>query len=282
MKFIYLRLFLSKVATTDSLFGDDEEYKGLSREQYLKLVFSYRIDFEHRNNKFVFIPISREAGESENYIFGRVGKQYKIVDNKGPDQDLEDGEDLRWIASYFVLNTSSDSDGQKIAIQDRVKVGRPLAYVSSLIQQINLKSALSGWYISVNPMVDESSFWEVVKANKGSITKAEFRYITPNVLGLRSLLNERLREYRDKQNAQEVSVTLTEPKGDLNLETEDVSDSIEYISEGGGSAKLSSGKKVLFDSRNAAKIRETDIENDASFHTVSGREELISRVLGDD
>lgn len=234
MKFIYLRFFLSKVVTTNSLFGDDEEYKGLSREQYLKLVFSRRIDFEHRSKRFVFVPISREAGESDEYIFGRIGKQYKLVDNKGPDQELIDGEDLRWIASYFVLNISSDPDGQKIAIQDRVKVVKPLAYISSLVQQVNMNSALSGWYINVNPMVDKSSFWEVVRANKGSITKAEFRYVAPNVLGLHSLLNERLKEYREKQNAQEVSVTLLEPKGDLNLETDDVADSIDYISEGAG------------------------------------------------
>lgn len=145
-----------------------------------------------------------------------------------------------------------------------------------------MNSALSGWYINVNPMVDKSSFWEVVRANKGSITKAEFRYVAPNVLGLHSLLNERLKEYREKQNAQEVSVTLLEPKGDLNLETDDVADSIDYISEGGGSAKLSSGKKVLFDSRNSAKVQETDIDDDARFLTPSGREELILRVLGDE
>ena len=154
--------------------------------------------------------------------------------------------------------------------------------MSSLIENINLKSAISGWHLSVNPMVEKSSFWQIVRENKGAITRAEFRYVTPNVLGLRNLLDTRLRDYRTNQNAQEVSVVLSEPKGDLNLETKEVEDSIDYISEGGGSAKLSSGKKVLFDSRHSAKTHETEIDDDARFKSREGREELISRVLKDE
>jgi hypothetical protein len=282
MKFVYFRLFLSEVAATPSLFPSERELSGLSRSDFLKVVFSKRINFEHRKGQFVFVPIIKDADEDSDYIFGKIGRQYKIFDNKGPDENLDDGEELRWIASHFILNTSSDPDGQKIVSQDRIKVGQPLSYINSLIQQLNLQSAITGWHLSVNPIVEKSSFWKVVKENKGKITRAEFRYITPNVLGLTSVLNKRLVQYRENQNAQEVAVTLSEPKGDLILETQEVEDAIEYISEGGGSAKLSSGRTTLFDSSKSAKTQVTEVNDDARFRTRDGRSELVSRVFGDE
>lgn len=88
MKFIYLRFFLSKVVTTNSLFGDDEEYKGLSREQYLKLVFSRRIDFEHRSKRFVLFRSQGRRESLMNIFLAELESSISLSITRGQTKNL--------------------------------------------------------------------------------------------------------------------------------------------------------------------------------------------------
>jgi hypothetical protein len=144
---------------------------------------------------------------------------------------------------------------------------------------LNEASEETGWFIEVNAMTEKTSFWEAVDRHKGEITRAEFTYVTPNVLGIRDKLNERLREYREKENATRVSVSLQNPKGNLNLDTEEVRDAVEVISQGGGSAKLKSGRETLYDSEDTEKAKDLETDDKILLEEVDSRRALIERFF---
>lgn len=279
MRYVFLRLFLSSVEQPPILIASGDVPPKASRQEYLSTIFSDSIEFTHRGVDMVYVPIRKEADEDATFIFGRIGRKVRTVENSGPEESFEFSEHVSWRAANLVLDTSSDPDGQKIAMQDRVEVGRPLAIISSLASHVNSVNINSGWHLNVNAVTERQSFWDAVEKYKGQITRAEFSYVTPNVLGIRSELNKRLKQYREQENAQQVTVTLLEPRGNLNLDTQEVKDAVDYISEGGGTAKLKAGKEVIFDSEDTDKAVNSEVDDALQFSDQEGRKELIGKFF---
>lgn len=145
-------------------------------------------------------------------------------------------------------------------MQARGDVGNPLAVISSLIAHLNRVNEEVGWILELSPMTEPGNFWTVVKENRGEITSAIFSFVTPNVLGLRSQLNAGLKDARQNNNAHRVAITLSNENGNLDLEKPNIEDAVEYVSEGGGTAKLKRGRKTVYDSEKDEKT--IDIEDD--------------------
>lgn len=279
MRYVYLRLFLSKVEQPPILIETGDISARLPRQDYLTDVFNRQWTFVHRGADLIYVPIRREEGDDETCTFGRLGKQITTQENTGPDDNFEATHHTGWRASNLILNTSSAPDGQKLAMQDRGDVGKPLAIVNSLVNHINESLPDSGWTISVNAIIEKQSFWEAVERHKGEITRAEFSYVTPNVPGIRSKLNDRLKEYREQENAQEVTVTLKEPKGNLKFDSQEVRDAVEYTSEGGGTVKLKAGIETVFDSTDDEKAKDVQTNDSTGFETTEGRTALINQFF---
>lgn len=279
MRYVYLRLFLTHVEQPELLVRAGDLPARPERDEFLQDVFNRRWRFNHRGDDLIYVPVNRDETDARRFTYGRIGKQVRSVENAGPDEEFEELERTGWRASNVIVNTQSDTEGQKVAIEDRGDVGKPLAIFNSLVSHVNEWSEDFGWFLSVNQMIEQKSFWEVVERYKGEITRAEFNYITPNVLGIRSEINKRLREYRSKENAQAVSVVLSEPKGDLQLHTDEVKDALEYTSEGGGSVKLKSGRDVIFDSEDNQKAKSFETDDAAAMETAEGRSGLAKKIF---
>jgi hypothetical protein len=196
MRYVYLRLFLSEIEQRPILIETGDISPRLERQDYLTDVFNRTWTFVHRGIDMVYVPIRRDEGDDQTFTFGRVGKQVTSHENAGPEDKFEPTQKIGWRAANMLLNTSSDQDGQKLAMQASTEVGKPLAVINSLAQHINSQNDDSGWAIAVNYIVERQSFWEAVEKYRGQITRAEFTFVTPNVLGIRSVLNQRLNYYR--------------------------------------------------------------------------------------
>jgi hypothetical protein len=279
MRYIYLRLFLTSVDLPPLLVTSGHLAQKLSRTKFISKIFSERWDFEHYGTTMVYLPIPPEDVNGDIFCFGRVGKLVTDHVNDGPEAMFAPASRQSWRAANVAVDTRDFDDGQKVAMQVRTDVGKPLAVLNSLVQHINAEHPDSGWLISVNSVAKVASFWQAIEDNKGAITRAEFTYVTPNVLGIRSKLNQRLKEYRENENAKEVSVTLTDPKGNLKLESQEVKDSVEYISEGGGSARLKVGRQVVFDSKDTDKAEDVQSDDVLEMHDKEGRLSYISRFF---
>lgn len=256
MKYQYLRIFLTEVERQPDLF--EEETVRLSRSDYLKAVFTRRIDFMHRKRPFVFIPIGQQEAEGGIICLGRVGREVAELVNRPPEENFADYEATSWRAANLLVDTRSDPTGQKVAHQYRTDVGKGLPIMNSLAEHVNIENRDSGWDIEVNSMTTKEGFWDKVKEYKGELTEVEFEFVTPNVLQIKNKLNKELKQANINENAKKVSVSYKNKDGNLRLDTQEVKDAHEVISEGGGKAKLKSGKKSIYDSSKDEKVKLVD------------------------
>lgn len=279
MKYQYFRLFLSEVEQLPILIQAGEISERKTREAYLKEAFSKEWHFKHYAAEMVYVPVSKKPNDNDNFIFGRYGRKVLDKVNDGPETEFEAAYRESWRAANFIADVSHHPDGQKVAAQLNSEVGKPLAILSSLIAQINQENPDSGWYIDINAITEKQNFWETVQRYKGQITRAEFTYVTPNVLGIHSTITRRLKDYRQNENAQTVSVTLSEPKGQLKFDSQEVLDTVEYISEGGGTSKLKVGDKTVFDSSTVDKSVEIESDDTQQIDDKVGRENLKRQLF---
>lgn len=250
------------------------------RQQYLRRVFGQRIDFLHRQKTFIYLHLGIHESDGRSLYVGRIGRLVDAVENAPPEEGFKEVTRSSWRASNVVIDTSDQPDGQIIAFQHHYNIGRPLPIATSLIDHVNRHNQDSGWFIDINPITDKHSFWEAVRQHKGEITAAEFHFATPNILGITSNLNRELKEKRERHNATTVTETLRNPSGTLDLAGQDVEDSVEYISKGGGNAKLRSGRKVLYNSKRAEKLTEVKDDEPLTEENTSTWKKIADILFG--
>lgn len=279
MRYSYLRVFAVETEVPPILVASRSAPEQRTRAKYLTDIFGQKIEFEHWGKAFVYMPISVDEMEDGAVCSGRIGAQKTQSINASPDELFEPETVTNWIASNFLIDTRNYNDGQKIAMQGRPEVGRPLSILSSLIKHINAANPDSGWLLSVNAITERTTFWEAVEEYKGQITRAEFHYVTPNVLGLRSKINKRLKGYKTDENANHVTVVLENEKGDLVLDSQEVKDAVEYTSEGGGSTKLKVGANKVYDSQDDEKAVTVETDDQFALEEPKARENIIMRLF---
>lgn len=279
MKYYYLRIFALEVEIPPILLASGGVPQRRTRARYLEDVFSVRIEFEHRGKQLIYIPISVDQITDGVVCSGRIGAQKSESINASPEKLFEPEVVTNWRASNFLIDTRNYSDGQKIAMQHRPNVGKPLSILSSLVKRINETNIDSGWELAVNAITEKTTFWRAVKDFEGEITRAEFSYATPNVLGLRSTINKQLQRHKDHENANRVKVILENEKGALKLDSQEVKDAVEYISEGGGSTKLKVGAKTVYDSEDDEKAVTVDTEDQLGLEKQEVRRGIIDRLF---
>jgi len=253
MRYHYLRLFVQGKERPPILVMTGGIPEATTRQEYLQKIFSRRIDFNHRKKGFVYVPVGVEEKNGSPVLLGRVGRLRTLTENQPPEHGFEEILHTGWRAANMLVDSRDFADGQKIAFQARHDVGRPLSIVASLVEHINEQNPDSGWSIVVNLVTEKANFWDVYQRNRGNITEAIFTFTTPNILRMRTQLNADLRRASDEHNARTVTESLGNPDGDLELEGQDVEDSLDYIAEGGGNSKLKSGRKILYDSEKDEK-----------------------------
>lgn len=116
-------------------------------------------------------------------------------------------------------------------------------------------------------------------AGSRSITTVQFSFITPNILGLRSALNEGLKDARDKNHARRVDISLRNDDGHLDLRAPNIKDGVEYVAKGGGTAKLKIQKKVVFDSDQTKKTIKPEEDEPLTDDNKSFWGELIKQIF---
>lgn len=279
MKYSYLRVFAVETEIPPILVATGDAPERRTRSDYLREVFSMKIEFEHWGKGFVYMPISVDNMDGGAVCSGRIGAERTEIVNASPDELFEPETITNWRASNFLIDTRNYNDGQKVAMQHRGDVGKPLSILSSLVKHINDTNVDSGWELSVNAITERSTFWEAVAQYKGQITRAEFHYVTPNVLGIRSKINKRLKGYKDDENANQVTVVLENEKGNLKLDSQEVKDAVEYTSEGGGSTKLKAGGQKVYDSQDDEKAVTVETDDQLALEQDTSRKAIIERLF---
>lgn len=199
-----------------------------TREAYLRNIFSSRIQFQHYKTAFQYVP-SQISGE----IVGRVGRLVINEENLPPDIGLEEAKREMWKAAVIVIDPTEHIDGQKVALEWDPKVGKTDPVMTSLTRAINEQNPTAAYHLEVSPISEASTFWEFARENKGAITTLSFTFVAPNMFGGIDNITEEMRQFRDEERAQRVSIALKSSEG-IETDTEKIRNSVEYTSRGGG------------------------------------------------
>lgn len=189
-RFDHFRLSLRQREQPD-LFEERE----ITREEWLRDLFSRSVEFRHRGSDFAYVPAPDQSDEKT--IVGRVGRNVLRSENMPPDRNLEEFMRESWQAAVIVVDPTHHEDGQKVAAESRVEVGKPSALLQRLITALEEASDTSPYFIEVHPIFPMESFWEFVEKNRGKIKSVGFEFAVPNMFGGADEFLDEMRRFRD-------------------------------------------------------------------------------------
>jgi hypothetical protein len=243
-----------------TLFG---KYENLSREDWIKEIFSVEVEFTHYGSLYHYVPKSPDA--DSKVLIGRLGRKTFSVKNKPPESGLEEYIDETWRASVIAVDPTEHKDGQKVAMQRLADVGSPLSLLPRLIQAFEEHFASDGtpYSTSINPISNPQEFEKFVAKNKGKITRVTFYLDVPNMFGSEDEYDREMREFRDKEQAQKVKIEISNPDG-IDATSERVKFTAEKAMER-GTGKVTAkamGKNNNFSSQKTQKKVKIQIDDE--------------------
>lgn len=243
MKYWMMRLFLSR-RTAGTLFERIPEQE--TREAYIRRVFSIDYGFQYRKKPYVFKTFSSHDSE---HLMGVVGRPHTILVSGPPEDAFQEHPIRDWETANVFIDPVSAQDGQKVAMQETLVIGLPLSVFRALADHINNINANSDWHISVSPIAKKAEFWSVARLHKNELSEIDLTFITPNMFGGEDATIKALKAFNTYNNADSVVVTLKNSENNLNVDSKNVKQSVDYITKGGGSVKLKGARgNVLYDS----------------------------------
>lgn len=260
----------------------DEYISPMSREDWIRQAFSLQVSFRHHGSEFAYVPVSvKNPGK---YIFGKIGRSTESIENMPPESKLQEVKREVWKASTIVIDPTNHEDGQKLAMQYSIDVGKPNAVLPRLIQSMEREFKSSQYYAAIHPITNTEAFWEFAERNKNQITRIHFELEVPNMFGGEDEYTKEMRAFRDEEKAQRVIFELRSREG-INTD----SDRIRYTAEkamAAGTGRLTAtakGRNNRFSSAQkqlSIRLKIEEIEQVRDELDISAA--LASKVLGHD
>ena len=267
MQFDLIRLMLVSRAQTSLLEEKDELGKSLSREEWLRKIFSRQIEFKRGKNDYYFIQSATDDA-TPNIISGQICRQFSVKENLPPERGLTEIERLPWRATNVFIDPTHHADGQKLAFQEKDHFDSAVAIIKDLTKQIN-SNHHEPYIIEANAIVDPTTFWDFEKENRGKIVSITFEFVAPNMFGIRDEIDKEMSEFKEKEKARTVSLTLKNSDG-LRLDDERVVESVNHATDGGGSITArTKGSRKSFNSNKNAKKETIDDDNIVDKNSIS-------------
>lgn len=131
--------------------------------------------------------------------------------------------------------------------------------------------------IEFQKLTSVTDFWDAYERHRSELVSVEFSLRVPNPIGMREETAAWLRTVRDTERADTVNIKFSAPAGTLNLNTDRVRDTVDYIVGGGGEAKLKKkGMQKVFDTKDQAP-RTISVETQDD--SLDGRRTLFGSLL---
>jgi hypothetical protein len=278
MRYAMLQLFLARRVKEADLFSKLEPER--SRQQFLLDVFTKETRFEHWKRPYVYKPFpSVDVTVDATVAVGVIAKEHTVTIAGPPEEAFVPKEVEDWDTANVLIDASAD---QQIAAMQPT-VGAAVHIFRSLADHINANNPASEWMIAVNPVTTKEQFWGIAEKYKGHISEIDLSFAVPNIWGGQSETEKALKELRTENNAQEVEVKIKNKDGQLNPDSERLRRSVEYIAQGGGTAKLRDDThNTIFSSDNEENIITTSIEPDFPIQGADAGmiASLIKRLFG--
>jgi hypothetical protein len=258
MQYWMLRLFLTSRERPALLQQMEPAYRPKTRQEFLLETFREDIVFRHYGDNYVYKFFSEPLPGA---IAAVIAREHVVTIALPPSQQFQGRDVPDWETANVFIDTSSDFEGQKVAMHAVGIVGNPVSVMRSLTDHINRSGRATDWVIAVNAISREEDFWAAAERHRGHITEIDMVFATPNIWGGETETENALRSLHGENNAQEVEVKLKNSDQKINPFSETIRRSIDYITKGGGKVLLRRGNRKLYDSENTA-VTETPEEDD--------------------
>lgn len=278
-RFDLFRLSLRKRRQIDILDKIDEQ---MSREQWIRHLFSRTTEFRHHGTEFVYVPL--DPIQTFPYVVGKIGRPVSEIEHTAPEDGYQEYIHDAWKAAVVVCDPRESDDGQKLAIQFHMDVGKPATLAPRLLQAMEEGLEYLQFLSAVHPISNSEAFWDFVERNEGKVTRIVFELEVPNMFGSDDEFDKEMKEYRDKEKAQKVSIKLENPDG-----IEPNTDRVKYtankaMSQGTGTVKAKAvGKNNTFSSQKQQESARIPVDHDNETEPLIERAaSMADRILGRD
>lgn len=242
-----------------------------SRDEWLQHTFGQRFTFTHHGNEFHWVP----HADASPMILGTVERQKQRVQHRAPEEGAAEFLAEEWQGSLVVIDPVYQVDGQKLAFEVDLGVGRTNAILDSMVAHLN--SQPSQYTVFVKPLFDGESFWKFARRHGGVVQYVTFSFVVPNMFfGTTTSVNTGLKRIGQDTGAQEVKVTLDSDIG-VSTDSQSVRDAMAYAEAGNGTVTA----KALNGDRYSSTRKQKSSRIDGLLS--SGKESVqdwISKVLG--
>lgn len=263
--FEYLRISLAK---QPDLFDP-----GLSRQEFLRKVFSRRWDFTYRRRVYTYDPIP-DSGE---YIGGVIGREIAELRNDGPDTHWKVIEQRHWPIAYLSLDLAEKE--QIAAVQNHQRIGSPYGLLRSLLEHAARAEGLGSWKSSIEYISSASDFWVAAKNYAGRITSLSFVFVPPNMLGAKEAIDDLVKAASEETLSEETELKLKNADGNLVPSGSLVEASVATAAAGGGEITMRAGKKVIFSSSANRRTKEIDSEEIPKPSSIEQVRDFFKRLM---
>ncbi len=228
--------------------------RDLSREDWIRSVFTRPFQFTHRKRDFFWVPKSSD-GDS---IIAIVERQTSRLQHRPPEQG---GDEIRgevWQGAVVIIDPRPHDSGQRVAFEVDRDIGTPNAVLGSVLWHLN--AAPPGpYYVESKPVFDGSTFWTFAREHGGILRRITFGFVVPNMWDTKNELDKELRETGEQTGAQRVQVTLESSDG-VKADTPKVREGVDYSEKGGASLSATSINGATFHS--SKRIQRTKVETE--------------------
>lgn len=282
--FEYYRFFLTPIEEPELPF-----YPKKTREEVIDEMFSPDKTYKFRSReKDYCLYVKQKEGA---YVFANIGKRVKKNIRTAPEEGFRTREIEDWPGCDIFINLSNEHDTGETAKKGQLLVAQinnvDLKYRASILQ--NLASAINkdiqkyGYFLTINSIPSEKTlFWNVVKENEGKIKRITFSYTPPNLLDLKSSLEDDLRSVAGEFNSTKVQISIENTDGNLTLSENNalLKESAEYVDLGAGMFKLQfKGNKKKTVSSNDSIKTESFEDDDIILRSQNLTKEQLVKIM---
>jgi len=235
------------------MFGDQEQPRR-SRTQFFIDAFSERRDFlpSRGKAKLTFIPIPAPEG----FVAGFFAREIHQRGRKGPEEQFVETELDSWEIALFVMNLAQDSQVGWLELNREFPATKSI--LESFFRHLSRNSSFGEWIVHVKYMDSEGQYWKAVEAHKPFITQLRFVFIPPNALRIRQRVADFVKLANEQGHPDTQEHVYRAPPGQMEPESEVLAASANIAMEGGGEAKIYTGRKKVYDSDDERTRMEVD------------------------
>lgn len=225
---------------------NDSESKNKIFGDFFEMIREQKKLESHYQNRVYFLIFKNMY---DNIFHCQLARKKQFNKRDIIDNNIIEFED----SDYPYINIFVELKSQKFLIESNTQVFENYNTCSNVIENIinnNLKD--KDVKIVLNPIIEEEKFWSYIN-DKNKIYNIEFKLVRPNAFDAEDDVDTLLREAEKNVGAEIVNINFCNPEGKLRPHKVGINSYIKYISNGGGSWKMtrlgSNGKKEKISSK---------------------------------